>query len=127
MDNDLYCKIYVDTDMTHDQLVKTVARLLAGTVEMNTVAMSNCEIDVRKNEDFDDIRRKEFPDGFLYFRYYMDVEVLTGQQRESQVELISNLLKHLWSLGFPAIASCDFEAELPQRGGYQSRSVPWMT
>ena len=125
MNSILYCKVYIDANVGIESLVSTVAQILEGVEEMNTVILPRCEIDVRKNEEFNEVRRREFPDGFLYFRYYADIEAQLGQQRESQIELVSKLLKRLWSLGFPAIASCDFEDELPQQGGYRSRSVPW--
>lgn len=35
---------------------------------------STCVLDIEENDDFDDERRAKSADGFLYFRYYFDVE-----------------------------------------------------
>ena len=70
MNNIPYCKVYIDANVGIENLVSTVAQLLEGVEEMNTVILPRCEIDVRKNEEFNEVRRREFPDGFLYFRYY---------------------------------------------------------
>jgi hypothetical protein len=117
----LYCKIYVDANIPRDELIRIVARLLGGTIDRTTVSTSYSELDIMKNEDFDETLRKTFPDGFLHFRYYVDIESLPGQQRAAQIALVANLLEHLWSLGFQAVAACDYEEQLPRRGGYKWR------
>ena len=71
---------------------------------------------VDRSHDRDPIRAREFPDGFLYFSSLIEA----GPQ-----ELVARLLPALWKRGIPAVASCDYEDELPERGGYKSRAVPW--
>ena len=74
-------------------------------------------IDVRRNDGFDIIRRND-PDGFLYYRYYLDIDAVPGQQRVAQVALVEQILECLWEHGYAAVAACDFEDELPRHGGY---------
>jgi len=119
--DELYCQIYVDADVSSDELLEKVAQLVGGTVDIDTVCTANYEIDIKKNEDFKPKCRHEEPDEFVYFRYYMDVDALPGQQRPAQIALVSKLLESLWSWRFQAVAACDYEKELPKAGGYKWR------
>jgi hypothetical protein len=69
------------------------------------------------SHDRDPIAAREFPSGFLRFRY--QIEVADGR------DVAPRLLRCLWDNGIPAVASCDFEDEMPENGGYKSRNVPW--
>jgi hypothetical protein len=53
-------------------------------------------------------------------RYYLDIEPNGVVIQQEYVESLGKLLKDLWRLGYKAVASCDFESELPQSGGYKS-------
>ena len=75
-------------------------------------------LDVQRSHDRDAARATEFPDGFLYFRHRIEVE---AEHRP----LVARLLRLLWDNGIPAVAACDYEDELPERGGYKSRAIPW--
>ncbi|HEY7341698.1 MAG TPA: hypothetical protein VH591_12505 [Ktedonobacterales bacterium] len=74
-------------------------------------------IDIRRNDEFDAIRRNE-PDGFLYYRNYLDVDAVPGQQRVAEVALVSQILERLWARGYAAVAACNFEDKLPHRGSF---------
>ena len=65
---------------------------------------------------------KEFPDGFLYFPYRVELYFLN---EKIAIDLISSFIKKLWENNIPAIAACDFEDELPEKGGYKSKNIPW--
>ena len=62
------------------------------------------------------MRAREWPSGFLYFPYRVEA----GPKRA-----VERLLPLLWDRGIPAVASCDYEDELPEKGGYKSRAIPW--
>jgi len=119
----LYCKLFVDADdISQLELLGQVVRCLGDpppSVERWSILGPHFAIDVRHNEDFDANGRKE-PDGFVHFRYYLDVDALPGQQRASQIALVAQILQCLWSRGYAAIAASDFEDELPNRGGYRA-------
>jgi hypothetical protein len=72
--------------------------------------------DVDGNHARDDERARDFPDGFLYFRYVIDV---------GPDEPVARLLRLLWDNGIPAVAASDGDDDLPENGGYKSRAVPW--
>jgi hypothetical protein len=74
-------------------------------------------IDVRANEDYDTERAKE-PDGFVFYRCYLDILHNADSNWSEYVSVVGNLLERLWSHGCRAVAACDFEGDLPRRGGY---------
>lgn len=113
------CKVYVDADVSSTELVSLTAPVLFD--EGEKVAL---EVDVLENEDFDSNRRRLFPDGFIYFRYVLDV-YMPDAPTAHKADVMTRLLKFLWDYGYPAVAASPFEDRLPKRGGYRSRGVPW--
>jgi hypothetical protein len=98
-------------------LISLIAHVLTGS-------SAHCEMEVLKNDEYDSKRSHLFPDGFLYFRYIIDL-YMPDESVKAQAKLVSQLLKYLWDSGFPAVAACAFEAQLPHHGGYKSRRIPW--
>jgi hypothetical protein len=111
------CKLFVDAEVSASDLISLVAYVLA---ESST----HCEMDVLKNDEYDSKRRTLFPGGFLYFRYVIDL-YMPDETVSAQAKLVTQLLNYLWDSGFPAVAACAFEAQLPEHGGYKSRRIPW--
>ncbi|WP_242976342.1 hypothetical protein [Clostridium diolis] len=75
------------------------------------------EIDLRKNKDFsskDSVRKN---DGFLYSRYYLDIEPKENIMQEQYISSIATILEKLWTLGYKVVTACEFEEELPRNGG----------
>ena len=115
--DDLYCKIYVNGILAREDLLQLVSRAVSGPVEYDTVHAAGTDIYVGANDDDDALRARE-PDGFVYYPYYLDVIALPGQRRNDHIALVANLLWLLWAAKLDAVAACDFEEELPRRGGY---------
>jgi hypothetical protein len=122
--NELDCKIFVDGSLTCLELLNQVARLLTGTVEDSTISNNWGEIDVRRNDEFDETLRTQFPDGFLYFPFMLEVYPRPAAEAEAR-RAVARILEDLWAQQMPAVAACDYENDLPHGGGYKSRSVPW--
>jgi hypothetical protein len=139
----MICAIYAETDTDKEglDLAGTIAQLMSGKVDPQIhysviVPRSSSEapresvnpsilVDVVKNPGFIAQLRSEFPDGFLYFRYRVEVYAETNNADSEIKQVVERILNHLWSMGYPAVAVCDFEEELPHKGGYKSRLVPW--
>lgn len=121
----LYCKIFLDThaDTSRQDVTTLVARIIGGSVARYTITAGPCEVDVRDNTDFNPARRSDPTDGFLYFRFYLDVEAMPGQTRAAQLNLVARLLTGLWAEGFVAVAASDYEEALPNRG-FNSHALP---
>ncbi|MDQ0917060.1 1,4-dihydroxy-6-naphthoate synthase [Paenibacillus sp. V4I5] len=107
--NNFFCKIFIDTDVQYEYLYQETSE--------NEIL----DLSLIKNDDFDAIKRLDFPDGFLFSRYYLEVEPNEKFNPHSYVASISLLLECLWTKGFKAVAACDFEELLPRKGGYNYR------
>lgn len=123
---ELYCKIYIDCEFTREQLIQTIAELVNGSVNHWDIQASDCEIYVSKNKDFNEIQRHDYPDGFLFYHYFLDIDVIESKAIEKldhslYKNTIAKLLENLWNRNYLAIAACDFEDELPRKGGYKWR------
>ncbi|MCX7747310.1 MAG: 1,4-dihydroxy-6-naphthoate synthase [Clostridia bacterium] len=115
--NSLYCKIFIDSECDIDFLINKINELVSGQKKLfRTIVTKFGELDVNKNEDFDSGKRSIKPDGFLYSRYYLDVEPNEQIEQEDYITSISKFLQDLWKNGFEAVAACDFEEELPSKG-----------
>ncbi len=118
--DDLYCKLYIDTDLEIEQLKDKITSIVSGEKQLfRTIVTTFGEIDVNKNEDFDDEKRELVPDGFIYSKYYLDIEPKEDIGQQDYISSIGDLLKSLWDKGLKSVAACDFEEELPQKGGYK--------
>lgn len=125
MVNGLYCKIYLQSELSLTELQFEIAKKLHGQIHGYSILIENIEIDVSKSNDFDEKKSKEFPDGFLYFKYTIEVFGNNGKI-ESFLNIVSCVLEFFWAKGTPAVAACDFEQALPQKGGYKSKNIPWI-
>ena len=113
------CKVYVDADLSDRELIGLTAPLLFAPDDEVTL-----EVEVLKNEEYDSNRRRQFPDGFVYFRYTLDL-YMSGATTTRKAAIVARLIRRLWEWGYPAVAACAYEDRLPQRGGYRSHAVPW--
>lgn len=115
----LYCKLFVDTDEDYEYTVNLISNIISAKSEKWNITSNIMEIEVNKNEDFDKLKRFENIKGFLFSRYYLDIDPKTNINVEDYISSIAKLLEGLWSNGFKATAACDFEEELPRKGGYR--------
>jgi hypothetical protein len=120
-EGELYCKCYLDSEQDRTWLLDLLAQTTRGNVTGRTIESPDVIIDVSRNEDYDPIR-KTVSDGFVYFRYYLDVTPAEGVTRAEYVASVGELLHALWSFGIDAVAACDFESELPRRNGGITRN-----
>ncbi len=121
-----WCVIYVDTTNEDRQLARTIADGLDGSCEDRCVTVGTVELDVESNDDFDAKARLVRPEGFLHFRYRVEIDYPTSKAPEV-LALVSRLLTYLWGNEIAAVAACDFEDDLPHLGGGQlsNSAVPW--
>jgi hypothetical protein len=115
---DLFTKIFLDTDKEKTSVVETVSKIVEGSVTGSTIVTEQAEIYIFNNGDFSEEKRNQGSDEFLYYKYYLDIEPMEDVKEKVYIGEISKLLTELWDSGFKAIASCDFEDELPRKGGY---------
>lgn len=114
---DLYAKIYLYSTVPKNQVSDMVVQL--------TGDLKSLDWSVIKNDDFDQEKSIQFPDGFLFFPYMIELDSVESFGEEIYIESIAILLSRLWGKGMPAVISADFEDKLPEKGGYKSRNIPF--
>ncbi|MEU9757579.1 hypothetical protein AB0D90_31380 [Streptomyces althioticus] len=67
--------------------------------------------------------RRAHPSDFLQWPTVLECEAADGAPAEV-VQAVTALLEALWRGGFKAVAACDFEDELPARGGIDRYPCP---
>lgn len=120
---ELFCRTYVHTSLDQPELIADIAHLLSGSINGNTIVTPSAEIDVLRNDAYDELQSQDFPDGF---RYAIDMVALPMQAYANHTALIANMLTYLWAKDVPAVAACDYANELPHNGGYANQAVPWV-
>jgi len=120
---DLFTEIFVDSDVDKEMLLDAVSNIVKGTISVSSKLTKQAEIFVFNNSDFDKDKLSQGNDGFLYYKYYLEIEPIEGMGKTNYVLEISNLLTKLWDADIKAIASCDFENLLPRKGGYNFDGV----
>ena len=87
MNNDLYCKIYLDTALEIEELYLLINEWLAGELEpIRTIKTAWCEIDLRRNSEFDLKRLEKNPEDFIFWKYYLDVEPMDADENELTID-----------------------------------------
>jgi hypothetical protein len=116
---ELFCKLYLDSDYNRDEILMDIKEIIGGEIgRFSSLANDNCNLDVLRNDDFQENRRNEHPDGFLFSRYLIELEPNENVSAETYITTVSRLLEGLWNRGYKAVASCDFEELLPNKGGF---------
>lgn len=124
--NSTNCVIYCTDNMSINELrIKIAAFIGSDKIEVSFIEKDFYELSVYVNDEFDANGQVNFPDGFLYFRFIIDVGFNPNSEISKCVDEISKILKWLWGEGIPSVASCDYEDLLPEKGGYNSKLVPF--
>lgn len=123
----LDCIIYCTGQISLQELRIRLAAL-SGTknIEVSFIENGFYELSVYNNDAFNLITQKDFPDGFMNFKFIVEVGFNSDSKIDQAVAVVSKLLKWLWEIKMPAVASCDYEDLLPENGGYNSTAIPWL-
>jgi hypothetical protein len=111
---DLFCRINIQADMSHQEFVGFIARCVGGPGDMNSVRSRTLDISVDDNDSFDAEKSHIGKDRWLYFRYTLEIDPVEGVAPKDYIASIASLLRALWSSGMDAVAACDFEDSLPR-------------
>ncbi|MWC27340.1 1,4-dihydroxy-6-naphthoate synthase [Paenibacillus sp. MMS18-CY102] len=109
---DLFCKMFIDTDAGYEEVAQYVSESIDGKRGRWVISSPCCAIYLRGNDEFDESKRLEHPCGFLFSRYYLDIEPNEGIDSYFYIACISKLLVDLRDSGCRAVAACDFEQML---------------
>lgn len=92
--------------------------------EWSTVAADGVDVYARDSDEFSPARATEFPIGFYYFPFLLEVVFAEGTLVDTAVETVGRLLRGLWDRGWAAVATSGYADRLPYEGGV-SEDVPW--
>ena len=116
--DDLYCRLFVDTDVARRRLEALVADTIHGALRHpglpgSYIAGRYVEIEIEENEAFDRTLRYEPERGYLFARYTLDIVALRDQTHLAQIALVTRLVQRLRGLGMLATPSGDVAGGLP--------------
>jgi hypothetical protein len=115
-----YCKIFLNADSRTVMDLLTV--LLGVPFRRRTLTLLDGIVDVVKNPD------AGLANDFVGWPTLAEVEAEEHAADASIIAITSRVVTAMWNAGIPAVAACDYEDELPWRGGIerldgQGRSV----
>src|SRR5687768_13555646 len=101
--------MFVHADDPADVLA-TLAEIFNGPVERHVIEVRGASVEVLRNPD-----RTGAPEqDFLYWPVLVEIE---SNGTLAVLDLTAEILTHLWDRGFPTVAACDYDDELPWQGG----------
>lgn len=123
-ENRLGCNVYVDANIEQENFTFKLANFLTASINGLYIENADGYVCVDKNDEFNLELRMDEDDGFLYYHYLLEVEPSPKVDEQRQIGFVSKILEYCWSNGYPAVASCDYEDKLPNKGGYKSLNIP---
>jgi len=121
----MFCKIYVTSkEISVDILLNLIAAYFGKPNSDKELIFGESLLSVRLNDDFNKKKEIDFPDGFLFFKILVEIEIY--DQNLNEIKLVIKEILHLiWSKKYAAVAACSFEHDLPYSGGYKQKELPW--
>ena len=75
MYNNLYCKVYLRSELEIEELYQHINYKVSGRLEpIRTIETDWGKIDLRRNSDFNPKRLEKEPEDFVLWQYYLDIE-----------------------------------------------------
>ncbi len=109
-----FCKIYVRADSV-DAVVGVLSAGLGVDFDARTATVERTLLEVLRNDDR--LPLDQSGDDFVRWPTLVEAESSDRADHARIVWLIGRLLEILWGNDYAAVASCDFEDELPRDGG----------
>jgi hypothetical protein len=114
---DVYCNLFVDSNLEQSHFANNLASVFNQAAnKQGNFDTSFGNIYVIENDDYDELKKTDKEEGFLFYRYLLEVEPRLDLDINNAIEFVSKLLNYLWSLDYPATAACSYEDKLPNKG-----------
>lgn len=105
-----FCKIYIQ-NLSPSEVMEILAFLLGGRFERRSMYLDGVVVDVLKNPD------SGLVDDFVGWPTIVDIDATADGENSVMVAVASSIVTGIWERGNYAVAACDYEDELPWRGG----------
>lgn len=122
---DKFCKIFVSGYQSKTDLKNQLSLKFNTQPIRNEILIPDCEIYCEENDDYDKNKQKEFPDGFIYFPYILELDFTDNISIKECICIVNDMLSWFWINQKSAVAVCDYELELLNQGGFKSKIVPF--
>lgn len=120
IDSELNCKIFIDTNLEKKEIIDFTLEIINGVLNerlsFTMIESKYLDIEIVENEDFAIELRNDKENGFLYSKYYMEVEPIEGIDEESYISYISKLFLNFKRIECNIVIACNFEKQLPNNG-----------
>lgn len=119
------CVIYAARPPKGKDLMQLLSIHLGEPSFDNGFTNDTTELEIIRNMDYDKSRQYEFPDGFQFFPYRLEVEFTEEGYNELVIKEVNSILSILWNNGIAAVATSNYEDKLMRNGGYKDNTLPW--
>lgn len=110
--DELYCKIYLDTNLTYENLFAAIIKCTNGKKDALTYIVTDwSEISVQRNKEYSEMAYLKNAHDFLNWRYYLDIEP-NNKSKENYIDEVCKLSQMLKKYCKGVVPSCDFEDEV---------------
>ena len=120
---DLYCRLYIQSDVTKAELSDVFVRCANGAIESATIEPAPfLRANIRDNKDYD-IERFNAEKRFVFARYTVELEPLeeTTTDSATYIDHVCTLVSCLRESGALVSASCEYEDVIWQKTGWNWR------
>lgn len=111
MDDDLYCKVYLQSDIATKAMQTLIATILEGRIDGRTIESKNLQVDLFENRF---VGQPASAEDFVRWPFYLEIGTVSANEvkLDAFVIEIAALLRRLRETGVRSMASCDFEEQL---------------
>ena len=109
-----YCSAYVKASDAK-MVTEILATALGAEIEDDNIRLRGVIMDARTNPDVEDGSAPG--DDFVRWPVLIEIDADDPDDGATMVAVVSRILSTLWDAGYPTVAACDFEDELPWGGG----------
>jgi hypothetical protein len=117
MYDDLYCQCFLRLDDIEKKgdLCIWLNRFFSGNIipyPFDSIETSWCKIHMQKNKGYNMGDQSDPQDGFLYWRYFLDIEPSETTSESEYIRHLRQFIHELKNQGIGVVPACTFEDEL---------------
>ena len=111
MYDDLYCKVFIDTNLSYEELFSRIMNYVDGKKESFSYVVADwCDMFIQKNKEYNVEQYILDSTDFVYWKYYLDIEPQNIDECQ-YIKKIANLLSYLRKYCKGVVIACNFEDE----------------
>ncbi len=114
-DDDMYCKIFVDSSLEFERLFEKICEYISTSNDnkkVHSLYSDWAKMDVRRNDWYDEKAYSCDATDFVYWRFYIEVYKNVKTETEVYIEKLREFIAYLRTFCGGAVPASDFEDEL---------------